>query len=66
MLPDIAESSAKRDGGDSDAKKSKIRKKELMVNVSLTNDDGIGSLPHTPTHCSSTQVKTDFFSEPVC
>ena len=64
-MPDIAESSAKGDGVDSDAKKSKIRKKELKVNVSLTNDDGIGSLPHTPTNCNSVQVRSDFFSESV-
>ena len=52
MLPDIAETSAK--GSDPKAAK-KIKKekamRELKVNVSLlANDDGIGSLPHTPTH----------------
>ena len=66
MLPDIAESSAKA-AVDCEAKKGKKDKtKELKVNVSLlANDDGIGSLPHTPTNSNgplqvssrSTQVK---------
>ena len=52
LLPDIAETSAKGSNPKA-AKKIKKEKamRELKVNVSLlANDDGIGSLPHTPTH----------------
>ena len=60
LLPDIAESSA-RAADCKDSKKSNKDKtmKELKVNVSLlANDDGIGSLPHTPTNSNGPQVSS--------
>ena len=64
-MPDITESSAKA----ADCKKSKKEKtmKELKVNVSLlANDDGIGSLPHTPTNCNGPQVSNTITKSSFC
>ena len=41
--------------------------KELKVNVSLlANDDGIGSLPHTPTNCNGPQVSSTITMSIFC
>ena len=59
-MPDIAETSARAADCTASKKSNKDKTmKELKVNVSLlANDDGIGSLPHTPTNSNGPQVSS--------